>query len=343
MKFIKAILVFFLAFIIFTACKKEGPAGPEGPTGPTGSTTAVNPAIYGKWQVLSGMPGTKYYILKNDNSLFRLDSADHGFKSMQSTMAMLTYTQINAFSTIFNYSISNDTLNLTNFNNNIVLKRNNNAPEESAWMTYVTVTDSIDSPSGGDGREDIAFDGTNILWTSESSSSTLYKINPATHVVVNFPLANSYYYGSTTFATFLWISDNSMIEKVDPATGAFISTSPSLGTSRIIANALVGSSDMWYCEGSNVKTWNIVSDVITPQFNLYMDGMEYTGGFLYIFSGHNVYKCQLSPTFEAITTYYVDYPNVSGNNGGITFDGSHFWVVGYNYNSGEYKLYKLSI
>jgi len=343
MKFIKASLVFFLAFIIFTGCKKEGPTGPEGPAGPTGSTTAVNPAIYGKWQVLSGMPGTKYYILKTDNSLFRLDSADYGFKSMQSTMAMLTYTQINAFSTIFNYTISNDTLNLTNFTYNVVLKRNNNTPEESAWMTVVTVTDSIESPTGSDGREDIAFDGTDILWTSASSSSTLYKINPSTHAVVNFPLAHSYYYGAVNFATFYWISDDDVIDKVNTTTGAVISTSPILTTSQIKSNALIGS-DMWYGTwNGEVLMWNIVSDVITPLFSLYVEGMEYTGGFLYIFSGHNIYKCQLSPSFEAITTYYVDYPHVSGNNGGITFDGSHFWVVGYNYNIGEHKLYKLSI
>ena len=342
MKLIRTILMFSLAILIFTACKKETIEGPQGPAGPAGSTTSVNPAIYGSWEVLSGMPGAKYFILKNTNFLYRLDSLDHGFKTLTGDMALLTYTQIYVFWESFNYSINNDTLKLVNLNRNITLKKKVNAPDETDWVIYATIIDSIASPTHSDGREDIGFDGTNILWTAKSTSDTLFKINPSTHAVSHLPLSNGYYYGSTTFATFLWISNNSTIDKVNPTTGAIIATSPSLGTSRITANALVGSSDMWYCEDNNIKTWNIISDVITPQFNLYIDGMEYTGGFLYLFHNNQIHKCQLSP-FQAIETYYIDHQNIGNNNGGLTYDGSHFWVVGYNYNTNRYILYKLSI
>ncbi|HNX06130.1 MAG TPA: hypothetical protein PKL96_00950 [Bacteroidales bacterium] len=341
MKLIRTILMFSLAILIFTACKKETIEGPQGPAGPAGPTTSVNPAIYGSWEVLSGMPGAKYFILKNTNFLYRLDSLDHGFKSLTGDMALLTYTQIYVFRETFNYSINNDTLKLVNLNRNITLKKKVNAPDETDWVIYATVIDSIVSPTHSDGREDIGFDGTNILWTAKSTSDTIFKINPLNHAISYLHLSNGYYYGSTTFATFLWISDNSAIDKVNPTTGAVLGTSPALGTSRITANALVGS-DMWYCEGGNIKTWNIVSDVITPQFHLYTDGMEYTGGFLYFFNNNQIYKCQLSP-LQAIETYYIDHQNIGNNNGGLTYDGTHFWVVGYDNNTNKYLLYKLSI
>ncbi|HNW89841.1 MAG TPA: hypothetical protein PKN48_09265 [Bacteroidales bacterium] len=343
MKFIKAALLFSLTFIMLMSCKKEGPEGPAGPAGPTGPTTAVNPAIYGKWQVTSGLPNTKYIILKSNNNIYRLDSAAYGFKSLLSDMALLTYTQINAFFVTYNYSITNNTLTLSNLNGTIVLTKNDNAPDETEWVTTLNITDSIASPTGGDGRQDIGFDGTDILWTSTSSSNILYKINPVTHAVTNFNLSSSYYYGCTNYsAGFLWISDGNTIDKVNATSGAVLSTSPVLSSIQITADALIGQ-DMWYCNwNGDVYTWNISTNVITPQFGLSVSGMEYTGGFLYLFHNHMIYKCQLSP-FEAITTYYIQSENVSGNNGGLTFDGANFWVVGYHNNTGEHKLYRLGI
>jgi len=341
MKVMRTALVCSFVFILLIACKKEGPQGPAGPTGPTGSTTTVNPAIYGKWQVISGLPGTKYFIIKNDNIIYRLDSADYGFKSLFSNMALLTYTQINAFFMTYNYTIIDETMTLSNMNGDITLVRKNNAPHETQWVTNLTITDSIPSPTGGDGRQDIGFNGTEILWTSTSSSSILYKINPSTHAVTNFNLSSSYYYGCTDYAAgFLWISDGNTIDKVNATSGAVLSTSPVLSSIQVTADALVGQ-EMWFCNWSGeVYTWNISTNVITPQFNLSVSGMEYSGGFLYIFHNNMIYKCQVTP-FEAITTYYIESDNVSGNNGGITFDGTNFWVVGYD-NSGEHKLYKLS-
>jgi len=340
MKFIRVTLVFLFIVTLFTACKKEGPQGPAGPEGPAGSTTAVNPAIYGKWQVTSGMPDTKYIILKSNNDIYRLDSADYGFKSLTSCMALLTYTQINAFLITYNYTITNNTLTLSNLNGTIMLTKNDNAPDETQWVTNLTITDSIASPTGGDGRQDIGFDGTDILWTSTGSSDILYKINPVTHAVTNFNLSSSYYYGCTNYAAgFLWISDGNTIDKVNATSGAVLSSSPVLSSIQITADALVGQ-DMWFCNWSgNVFTWNISTNVITPQFDLSVSGMEYTGGYLYLFHNHMIYKCQLSP-FEAVTTYYIQSENVSSNNGGITFDGTNFWVVGYD-NTGEHKLYRL--
>ncbi|GEM_PF-2502184 len=64
MKFIRATLVFLFIVTLFTACKKEGPQGPAGHTGPTGISTTPNPDIYDKWEVIAGLPSTRYIIIK---------------------------------------------------------------------------------------------------------------------------------------------------------------------------------------------------------------------------------------------------------------------------------------
>ena len=346
MKHIKAILLVALAISLFTSCKKEeGPAGPEGPTGPTGISTTPNPAIYAKWEVVSGLAGTKYAIIKNDNSFYRLDSAQYGFKSLQSDMAFITSSQITIFYSTYNYSIANDTLRLKNLNNNIVLKKNTNVPDEALWVIYVSVLDTIDNPAiGGDGRQEIGFDGTNILWSGNWNSSTLYKINPTTATSTTLSLAGNYYSAGVNYAaSYIWISNYSTMDKVNPTTGAIISTSPVLTSgSRIVAHALIGQN-MIYSDGNgNVFSWDISGATIVPLFTHYITGMEYVNGFLYLLDGNQVYKCQLSP-FEALTSYYIDSPLVGSNMGGITYDGSHFWVVGEDNYTGDNKLVKLSI
>lgn len=337
----------FLGFILITtcffACKKEGPEGPAGAQGPNGIGSA-DPNIYNKWQVVSGLPGTKYVIIKNDNSFYQLDSAAYGFKDLYSDFAFITGSQILCFSA-FNYVISNDTLKLTNSIQTVILKKNPNAPDETQWVTVVTEIDSIASPvANGDGREDIGFDGTNILWTADATVNTLYKINPATHLVSGtLPLSTSYYYGQVNYAASnIWISNGATVDKVNPANGAVLSTSHALAPNYALRGIALAGQNLWYCDWQgNISTWDIISNTITPQFHCYVSGMEYVNGYLYLFRGNSIYKCQLTP-FAAVTTYTI--PSIDGgNNGGITYDGSNFWVVKYSYTQNNYSLVKLSI
>jgi len=347
MKSFKILLIFIIIICLFASCKKdyEGPQGPTGPSGPTGNFNVVNPELYNKWEVVSGLDKTKYMIIKNDNVVFTLDSTVYGFKSFDKYLAFVTYNQLTSGETTYNYSISNDTLRLTNMNTNIILKKNINAPVETQWVTFVNVTDSIDSPAPNeDGREDIGFDGTNILWTAESNSSTLYKINPVTHTVTTLTLSASYYYGSVNYAnSFIWISNDSYINKVNPATGAIVSSSPVISSATISSLALIGQlmyfgNVSWY--NSN---WDIVSNTVTPLFNYGIKGMEYVNGFLYIISGKFIYKCDITPSFHIISTYYIDYSSLRGNIGGITHDGTNFWITGKNQGTNIYRLLKLNL
>ncbi len=334
----------FLLLCLIAACTKEGPPGPagsQGPQGPGGSGTP-DPNIFHKWEVVSGLPNTKYVIIKNDNVYYQMDSAAYGFKDIYGATALITGSQIACWS-IYNYLVSNDTLYLDNSSETIVLKRNDNAPDETQWVISVTETDSIASPVlNGDGREDIGFDGNNILWTADANSSIIYIIDPPSHAVIGqYTLSTNYSYGQINYAASnIWISNGTTVDKVNPANGSVLATSPSLTSSTLTGIALAGQ-EMWYSDWQgNIATWDIISNAITPQLQYPVNGMEYVNGYLYMVSGNKIHKCQLSP-FKAVATYAIGSANASYS--GITHDGSRFWVVKYNYNQNSYSLVKLSI
>jgi len=344
MKYIKSILLVTLAISLCTSCKKdkyEGPQGPAGPIGPTGISTTPNPAIYAKWDVISGLSGTRYVILKSDHSIYLLDSTQYGFKALESDLAFITSNQITIFMEIYNYSVANDTFRLTNTNKNVVLKKNNNVPDETEWVTFVTITHTIPNPeTSGNGDQDIGFDGTNILWAGDWNTSTLYKINPTTETSTSLSLAGNYYAPSINYApSAIWIVDNNTIDEVNATTGAVMSTSPVLSSGRIKSLALIGQK-MFYSADGYIHTWDILTDEILQHFPLEVYGMEYVGGYLYFLQGHMLYKCQVSP-FQCVSTYYINSPFAGSY--GITYDGSNFWVVVEEQNTYKYFLAKLSI
>ncbi|HNW89840.1 MAG TPA: hypothetical protein PKN48_09260 [Bacteroidales bacterium] len=337
------ILLTAIVIILLISCKKEGPQGPAGPTGPTGISTTPDPAIYGKWEVISGLPSTRYIILKNDNFLYKLDSTQYGFRYLSSDLAFITSVQIRVFWLTYNYFVTGDTLRMINNTDSIVLKKNSSAPDETSWVTMVTVTDTIYNPVvGGDGRQDIGFDGANILWAGEWNTSTLYKINPASATHTTLSLTGSYYSPSTNYASFsIWIVNNTTIDKINPTTGAVLQTSPALCSQRVKSLALIGQK-MYYSSDGYLYTWDISTDEILQHFPYDADGMEYTGGYLYLLKEHQIHKCQLSP-FKCVLTYQIESPFSGGNIGGLTYDGTHFWIVGEDPDNYEYALLKLSI
>ncbi|HOY32638.1 MAG TPA: hypothetical protein PKW80_12240 [Bacteroidales bacterium] len=338
-----SIILTALILILLFSCKKEGPQGPAGSAGPTGISTTPNPAIYGKWEVIEGLPATRYVILKNDNSLFKLDSTQYGFRFLSVDLAFISSIQISVFMFTYNYSITGDTLRMTNQTDSIVMLKNSNAPDETAWVTFVTFTDTIDNPViGGDGRQDIGFDGVNILWAGNWNTSTLYKINPANATYTTLTLAGSYYAPSTNFASSsIWIVNNNTIDKINPNTGTVLQTSPVLCTYRVKSLALVGQK-MYYSSGGYIYTWDISTDEILQHFPYEAEGMEYTGGYLYLLQGHQIHKCQLSP-FKCAVTYFINSPFAGGNGGGMTYDGAYFWIAGEDPVTYKYALAKLSI
>ncbi len=349
MRYIKIALFLCLALSFFISCKKDkytGPQGPEGPAGPTGIASSPDPALFTKWDAVSGFSETKYVIFKSDYSVNTLDSAQYGFKTISSDIAAITNNQIYYNYNIYNYAIVNDTLRITNNVDTMVLKKNINAPEITEWVTYLTITDSIDNPVvGGEGNQEIGFDGSHILWAGSLNSSKLYRISPSTGTYTTLNLSGNYYYaGVACSGPSIWVADNSTFDQVDPSNGAVLTTSPVLSSEGITALTLSGVS-MLYC----TPTGKFCSYDMVSHFNGWLfsipdgfTGLEYVNDFLYFFRGHYLYKWQFS-SYQVVTTYYIDSPLLDDETGGVTYDGTHFWVVGKNPNTDEYKLLKLSL
>ena len=65
----------------------------------------------------------------------------------------------------------------------------------TAWVTHLSVTDSIDNPEvGGDGNQDIGFDGSHILWSGSMNSTKIYRIDPETGSHTTLSLSGMYHY-----------------------------------------------------------------------------------------------------------------------------------------------------
>lgn len=339
--------------LLFSTCKKEGPQGPPGPTGAQGATGqngigSADPRLYTTWEVTSGLQHTKYIIIKNDNSYYYLDSLEHGFKSIQSGLAMITGTQFMIMGWFrYNYAITNNTLVLSSPSQTITLKKTARAVDEFQWVTHINITDSIGCPASMIiSDQDIGFDGTNILLMSYDNPSTVYKFNPQTHAVTTTNLPFNSYYGSSIHYSHpnLWITNGSTIDRVNSYTGTLLSTSPSLSQHSISALALVGNY-MWFADNrGNVALWNVISNTVqTPIFRISLtNGMEYVNNYLYILSGDYIHKIDPN-TFQATQTYFIEHDPLLLVSSGLTFDGSKFWVLGYDATGDSYKLLKLSI
>jgi hypothetical protein len=343
MKHFRSIIVTLVIFTLMISCKKEGPEGPQGPAGPTGISTAPDPALYNKWEVIYGLPSTRYVIFKNDNYVCVLDSTQYGFRSLSKALAFITSVQIKVYTTTYNYSIHGDTLRMTNNSDSIVLLKNADTPDETTWVTFVTVSDIINSPlPGGDGRQDIGFDGTNILWACDWNYDKLYKINPLTSTNTILSLAGGYYAPSVNYASAaIWIVNSTTIDKLDPSTGNVLSASPVLCTGMIRSLALIGQK-MYFSSDGYIYTWDISTNEILQHFPFNASGMEYNNGYLYLLDEHHLHKCQLNP-FHCVLTYYIDSPLAGSNMGGLTFDGSNFWVVCEDSDIYEFVLAKLAL
>lgn len=350
MRYIKTALLLCLALSFIVSCKKDkytGPQGPEGPAGPTGTASSPDPALFTKWTVVSGLSETRYIIFKNDFSINLLDSAQYGFKTISSDLAFITDKQLYYDYSAYNYVVINDTLKITNQTDTVVLKKNTNAPDMTTWVTYLNVIDSINNPVvGGEGHQDIGFDGNYILWSGSWNSSKIYRINPETGSHTSLNLSGNYYNaGVTCVAPSIWIADISTFDQIDPSNGSVLNTSPVISSEGIRALAISGGGSMVYC----TPTGKVFSFDMVSHFNMWLftypgdfTGMEYVNGFLYFFGGHYLFKWQVS-SFGVVSSYYIDSPLFDNETGGITYDGTHFWVVGKNPNTDEYKLLKLNL
>lgn len=322
---------------------------------PAGGSTILYAALYNNWEVKSGMPNTKFITIKSDNSysIFNEDKT-WGFRSIGNDMSFISGTQLSLvnngyFMYSYNYSVKNDSLILSNANEKIIAIKNNNAPKKTQWIDYVSSLDSVPFPiQFGDPREDIGFDGQNIILTGDANSRTLYKINVNTKTVSTLALKYNAYYSSASFANnSIWFLSTNNVSKIDMNGSTTFSSAQLNNGDRTDGGGFAFDGTNFYCSSRNcIYNYNITNNSWTNLYDIQnVTGMEYVGGYLYVVKEGAIHKCTISP-FRVVKTYIINSATDSGGYGrliGITYDGTYFWISLYNKHSNKKEIHKVNL
>jgi hypothetical protein len=226
-----------------------------------------------------------------------------------------------------------------------------NAPSSDTWIQKLTIVSQGDAPWNVDA--DIAFNGSHILLGNGSEADNIGLINPETFLldgeiitsqtafaveVEKFDVPDKYIFqssnGSMQFKTYF----------EDSNTEAF--TSIDLG-SWIYGLASINSDQIWVSSGNEQSLYllNYMSSGVdqTIEQTVTLDrtpyGMDYQDGFLYVCSRGNIYKCDVSSSFEVLETVTVEGYRAFG----IAFDGTNFWINASSNDGGPNQLIKTSL
>ncbi len=317
-------------------------------------------SIIGDWERTSGgILGIQweYLLIKSDNTLNLFSQDDNGFRDETTGNYTATDNQVTVEISFFgslllNYMITDNTLELRDSSGNVsTYNRVTNAPSSDTWIQKLTILSQGNAPWNEDA--DIAFNGSHILLGNGSEAENIGIINPETFMldgeittsqtafaveVEKLELPDKYIFqssnGSTQFKAYF----------EDSNTEAF--TSLSLGA-WIYGLASIDSNQIWASSGNEQSLYllNYMSSGIdqTVERTITLDrtpyGMDYQNGFLYICSRGNIYKCDVSSSFEVLETITVEGYRAFG----IAFDGTNFWINASSNNGGPNQLIKTSL
>ena len=324
-------IVFMFGLMIF-GCSKDSTTSPT-------SSGATNSTLVGNWQVLSGVSGAKYLAYHADNVYYYLNQYGNGLRGIDGGVAQVSDNTINIAQTIYNFSVKGDTLFFSSPSQTVTLLRSTTAPSDSQWVKTVNVLDTLTPPIPE--ATDMAING-NIMWYGNAySSHNLYKINLTTRAVDTLPTTN-YAWAVEWDGTNLWTSSDgsTTIYKVNPTTGANISTSVDMGA-WIYGIAWDGVS-LW-CSSWNEETMyrydpatNTVLNTYPLGRNVEIGGLAYVAGSLYVCAHGVINKCTASP-FATVSAYQIAGYYAAG----IAYDGTNFWVSTYQGN--KYMVFKVAL
>ena len=343
----KSLLYILFLSILISSCKKEiieGPTGAQGVQGTTGVTgnngfNGADPRLFYQWRVIASNINSAYEIkcllFNTDNSVYELQEYSiYGLRLINYGTQLITNTQLTLFGgERYNYTISNDTLRLSNTHRNVSAIRRNDIPTPNEWVVPVASLDSITLSKSYEG--DIAFDG-NYLWLTDPGENEFDKVNLFTRSLDTLQYSGlRNYYASVGYAQdYLWVSaTNGTLHKVDRNTGQELQASPPMG--QYINQGIAFDGKYLLCTGisshskyrDSLYTYDPISNTVISQWNIpYFTGIEYADGHLYACYENMIYKCTLSP-LRAVKTYKIlsardAYDGITG----IAYDGSNFWV-----------------
>lgn len=320
----------------------------------------ITAAIIGDWQRSSGsIIGIEweYLLIKSDNTVNFFSQDDSGFRDENTGNYTATDNQVTldiSFlgNLLLNYTITDNTLEILDSSGNVsTYNRVTNAPSSDTWITKIGILTQGDAPWSEDA--DIAFNGSHILLGNGYEAENIGLINPETFMldgeittsqaafaveVEKFEVPDKYIFqsnnGSSQFTSYF---ENSNTE-------AF--TSLNLGA-WIYGLASINSDLIWVSSGNEQSLYllNYMSSGVdqTIERTITLDrtphGMDYQDGFLYICSRGNIYKCDVSTSFEVVETIQLEGYRALG----IAFDGTNFWMNAIPTNGGANQIIKTNL
>lgn len=345
----KAFLSTFLFILLIIACKKEIVQGPPGAPGTSGS---VNPAIYAKWKVISTNTLINYLLINPDNTIYQLiEDTASGLHDNYYDVQFITNTQLTlygGYGSLFNYTVSNDTLKAWNLHNQVIAVKDVDAPEAKDWVTPLLSLDSIVLPYTPSG--DICYKDSKI-WLVREDTSQLFAIDIRTKTLtsrLNY-LGNYQACSVGVQGAAFWIGENyeGRLHKIDPVTGNDLKISNSFTYHYNLIKGIAMQSQQVFIRFGDLSQayYNPDKDDIEPEFltKYTMQGIEIVNGHLYGCAYGKILKCSLNPPFRIEKTYEVVRSEGYGGSrtNGLAFDGKDFWITLINVKNDSYDQIEL--
>ena len=340
---IKTTILLFLSVTLFN-CNKDD------------DSNSVQNQLLGKWEVTSGSiieSQPKYLIFNSNNTISFLFEHDLGFKNYEN----LEYTVSESLIEInfqgffeFQYTLNQNSLSITDGFITLELTKINNGPSTGDWIQGLSVIREGNAPWNGEVDFAFTYDKTKIVYGMNSTASYIPLIDPLNFnevgqvattnqarvvEVEKFEQPNRYLFQSNS---------NSNLISAYSMNNNFFQFNLDLDNG-ITGMGSVNSNYLWVASNNNEGSINLVNvaDNIIEQsilLNFYnIKGMDFQNNYLYVTDGKYLHKCQTSPSFKSIKSYEISGFYIYG----VAFDGTNFWVNGYNSPEGNYKLIKTNL
>ena len=296
---------------------------------PAGSTDYSN-AFKGDWQFVMGASDQKYLLFFDNRTFSQLSSEtainfhsrNDGVALVTKDQLVLSFTSAVLGTSVYNYSISHDTLSLSALTDIYKLVRTSDAPDTSAWIKTVQSTFSFHTPVNS--PVDISYDGANLWSGNGGTTPYIYKISPNTgakdSILVNKTVQAIEFDGFN-----LWVNDDgtTIISNVNITTGVEISHSSVIGP-WVYAIARDGNF-LWCYSNTDRKLYkyDITTNTVVTSIaiNTSIKGMTFNNGYLFMGANGALHKCSFNP-FRTEKSYTLPGYTITG----VAFDGSSFWV-----------------
>ncbi len=321
-----ASLAWIMTITALISCSKDN-------SSPAVSTDYSN-AFKGDWQFVMGSSDQKYLLFFDNRTFSQLSSEsainihsrNDGVALVTKDQLVLSFTSAVFGTSVYNYSISHDTLSLSGVTDIYKLVRTSNAPDTTAWIKTVQSTFSIHAPVNS--SVDITYDGTNLWSGNGGRTPYIYKISPNTGAKDSIPVDKTVY-GIEFDGSNLWVSNDgtAIISDVNIITGAdIISQSSTIGP---WIYAIARDANFLWCYSDTDRKlykYDITTNTVVTSIALSTSirGMTFSNGYLYIGANGALHKCSFNP-FRTEKSYSLPGYTITG----VAYDGSSYWVTAY--------------